>query len=184
MIKIIDNPKLNNKGFTLIEMLTVVSIITILGLLVIPSTIGTINKSTKTTYNILVKDITIASKLLFKELDYAGNDLYHYTLETGQTTNKIKLELDKNNNKVVTINLQTLVSNGLLSGANNTNNQFNINNKVLVNPKTKEDIGSCQITITKITDKDNNYITNYELKNKSISNINCPTDKDYNDTLN
>lgn len=181
----INNYKLNTKGFTLIEMLAVVAIISLLGIILIPNTMGTINTGTNTAYDILVKDITISSQLLFDELEYADTNLYHYDPYSGLTSEKIELETTNNSSYTVTINLQTLVSNGLLTGTNNSNTtSTNINSTIITNPKTKEDIGSCKITITKIVDKNNNYKTKYEVKNNSISNTNCPTDNDYKDVLN
>ena len=51
--------KLNNKGFTLIEILAAVSIVVILGLIATPSIINTINTSNNANYDILVKNNNI-----------------------------------------------------------------------------------------------------------------------------
>ena len=66
----------------------------------------------KNTYDILVKDITIAAIGLHEEVSFVGTNLYYYDIN-GNTGNIIQAS-DK-----ITINLQTLVSNGFLNGVNN-----------------------------------------------------------------
>lgn len=175
--------KLNNKGFTLIEIIAVVVIIGILGLIAIPNVLNTINKSKNANYDILVKDITIASIQLFEEIEYVGTELYHYDLD-GRTNDIIDINISLENNKVIETNIQTIVSNGFLTGINNPDKEgSNKNYKIITNPKTKEDIGECSITITKIVDKDNNYNTSYKIEDKTLSDK-CPTTQDYNKALN
>lgn len=169
--------KINNKGFTLIEVLAVVVIIAVLGLIAIPNILNTINSSNEATYDIMVEDIAIASKQLFEEVDYMGNDIYEY-----DSNGKLGPVTILNNNTIV-INLQTLVSNGLLTGSNNPDiTGSNKNKKIITNPKTKEDIGDCSITITKEVDNANNYNTSYTITSNS-SNEKCPTDSEYEEVL-
>lgn len=169
--------QLNQKGFTLVEILAVVVIIGILGLVAIPNVLKIIESSKTTTNEILAKDIVTAGKQLYEELDYANTTLYSYN-RTGKTGSTVKIESSK-----VSINLQTLVSNGFLTGSNNPNpTGSNKNSKILLNSKTKEDIGECQITITKIIDP-STYNTSYQIINNSSSNSNCPTTEEYNNAL-
>ena len=107
--------KLNNKGFTLMEVLAVIVIIAILGMIADPNVLNSINTSKQASYDILVKDITIAGKQLFEEIYYADTKLYHYD-QNGKTTNYISI----NNNEIIT-SVQTLISNGFLTGSNNPN---------------------------------------------------------------
>lgn len=167
--------KLNNKGFTLIEILAAVSIVVILGLIATPSIINTINTSNNANYDILVKNITIAGKQLFEEIEYTKPTIYKYT-ENGKSTTEISIS-----SNTITVNLQTLVSNGFLIGSDNPNTSgSNKNHKIITNPKTKTDIGTCSIIITKTVDT--NYNTNYEIKNNSTSS-NCPKDTEYTKAL-
>lgn len=168
--------KINNKGFTLIEVLAVIAIIAIIGIIAVPNVLNSINTGKQATYNILVEDITIAGIQLFEEIEFTGNKLYNYDTD-GNYDGLIKID----NNKI-NVDLQTLVSNGFLSGTNNPNKEgANKNNKIITNPKTKEDIGTCQITITKIVDA--NFNTSYQFTNTS-TNTNCPTDNEYQEVLN
>lgn len=171
--------KINNKGFTLVEVLAVVAIIAILGIIAVPNVLNIINTSNESSYDILVKNITTASKQLYEEIDYIGNEIFHYNENGGLTTKITKNKDDQARTKEeITVNLQTLVSNGFLTGNNNPDkNGNNKNNKIITNPKTKEDIGACEIIITKTVD--NNQNTSYKIKNNSTSNINCPTDIEY-----
>lgn len=176
-----NNKKLNNKGFTLIELLAAVVIIAILSIILLPNTMKTIQNGTNTGYNIFVKNIREASILLFEELEYTNSSLYYHDLTNGQTNNQIKLNKDKNN-VTLTVNIQTIVSNGFLKASHNYDYSTNKNNLILINPKTKKDVGDCEIIITKTKTKNNKV--NYMLKNNSLNNKNCPTDKDYEKTLN
>lgn len=170
--------KLNNKGFTLMEVLAVIVIIAILGMIAVPNVLNSINTSKQASYDVLVKDITIAGKQLIEEIDYAGTTIYHY--DNNGKGGVIHLSSNE-----VNITLQSLVSNGFLTGSNNPDKTgVNKNDKIIINPKDKEDIGDCEITITKTVDASNNYNTSYELKNKSSSNNSCPTDEEYKKALN
>ena len=177
--------RLNNKGFTLIEILGVIAIIAILGLIATPSILNVLKSSNNTTYNILIKNIALAGQQLYEELDNTNATLYYYD-ETGNLGIKIIIGEDKNGTSIedgsLQVNLQTLVSNGLLTGNNNTDNKSNKNNKIITNPKNKEDIGICEIIITKIVDE--KYNTSYQIKNNSLANNNCPNDSEYNNILN
>lgn len=178
--------KLNNQGFTLIEVLAVIVIIAVLGLISVPSVLNTINTGKDTSYQIMVKDIKIASQQLFDELEYANSNLYHYDTN-GNTSTKIQIETTSDGSedgiikKKITTTLQSLVSNGTLTGTNNEDSSSgNKNTKIILNPKNSNDIGICSITITKTTDKNDHYKTSYQITNNSTSNVDCPTTDEYN----
>ena len=166
----------NNKGFTLIEVLAVIVIIGILSLIAVPSVFSIINNGKNSSYDILVKDITIAAIGLHEEVSFVGTNLYYYDIN-GNTGNIIQAS-DK-----ITINLQTLVSNGFLNGVNNLDeNDSNNNLKIITNPKTKDDIGECEIEIIKVVD-DDTFQTSYIIENISDDEF-CPTNDDYKGALN
>lgn len=175
--------KINNKGFTLIEILAVVAIIGILGIIAIPNVLDTINISKDTAYNILVDDIKVAGKQMFEEIknmqEVEDFSLYTYD-RSGVTTTEIIITkpAEENEESYITINLQTLVGNGYLTGINNNDKSpSNYNSKIILNPKTKEDIGECVITITK-TITENNYKTSYKIESLTKKEK-CPTTSDY-----
>ena len=172
--------ELNNKGFTLVEVLAVIVIIGILGIVAIPNGLSTINNGIKATYDILVKDITIAGIGLYEEIDYMNSTLYHYDTE-GNTSTEIMIGKNIEGNAIDTnsleVNLQTLVSNGLLTSNNTDIDGTNKNDKIITNPKTKENIGECRIIIKREVDEKFNI--SYQITNNSIDNSNCPTDSEY-----
>lgn len=174
--------KLNNKGFTLIEVLAVVAIIAILGLIAVPSVLNTINTSKKAAYDILVDEIKVAGKQLFEETEnmqgVEGFAIYEYD-RIGATPTEITIikPAEENRNPYITINLQTLVGNGYLTGTNNNEFASNNNSKIILNPKTKEDIGECSITITKIV-IGTNYKTSYKIESLTEKEK-CPTTEEY-----
>ena len=161
--------KLNNKGFTLVEVLAVIAIIALLGAIAIPGVLSAINTSKESSYNIMISNIVTSSQSLYEEVSF-GNTIYKYD-STGITSNKVKIESNK-----ITTNLQTLVSNGFLSGAGvedeEGSSESGINSKIL-DPNTKEDIGLCEIVITKET---TNNKTEYTVEPVSNSDEKCPTE--------
>lgn len=180
MNRINNKCKFNNKGFTLIEILAVIVLIAMLGMITVPSVLSIINSSNNTTYDILVKDITIAGSQLYEEIDYMNNTLYHYNME-GDTNSKVIIGEDLEGNEIgsnrIEVNLQTLVSNGLLKSNNSSNKSSNNNEMVIINPNTKDDIGECKILIIKVIDE--KFNTSYQIKNNSVGNSNCPLDSEY-----
>ena len=166
---------LDNKGFTLIEILAVVVIIGIIGLIAVPSVLSTLNIGKNSSYDILVKDITVASIQLHEEVSFVGTSIYQYNND-GNTRNIISASDE------ITTNLQTLVSNGFLTGINNPDKEgTNKNLKIITNPKNGKDIGSCVITITKTVE--DNYNTSYTITGDS-SDAFCPTSDEYKKALN
>lgn len=186
---------MNNKGFTLIELLAVIVIISILGGIAAVGVISTINNSKNAAYNIMVNNIVTASKTLYDEVSnsyISGSTVYQFAVkgsdcstDFGCNTNRI---ITISGNQIVT-NLQSLVSNGLLDGIDNgcidscdkksdaerdgcLNSCSNFNNKILIEPRDKKDIGGCEITIT----KDGNDIIVTALDDSDSV---CPTTDDY-----
>lgn len=168
---VINMKRMNNKGFTLIEVLAVVAIIAILGLIAVPNVLDVISSGKNSSYAIFIENTKIAGKQLFEEIEYSGNELFIYN-NSGKTENLVQI-----NGNVITVNLQTLVGNGLLTGINQDASNFNenLNKKVILNPKTNEDMGMCEIKITKITE---NYKVTYEFSAEG-DNENCPKTEDF-----
>lgn len=176
---------LDNKGFTLIEILAVVVIIGIIGLIAVPNVLSILNTSKNSTYEILVNDITVAAIQLHEEVSIANTKIYRY--KNFGKDKEISVSTSENNEKTekyytVEVNLQTLVSNGFLTGTNNSDKSTNGNEKIIINPKTKKDMGSCVITITKTVE--DNYNTSYTIVPDNSSDSFCPTDKEYEKALN
>lgn len=155
--------KLNNKGFTLVEVLAVVAIIAIIGGIAIPGVLSVINTGKDASYNIMISNIVTASQSLYEEVEFGGV-LYQYDAN-GKTTTKVTITSD---NKLTT-SLQTLVSNGFLSGVNGNDS----NKQILLDPKTNNNIGSCKIVITKSMD-DNGKVS-YGVINNDSNSI-CPSE--------
>jgi prepilin-type N-terminal cleavage/methylation domain-containing protein len=161
--------KLNNKGFTLVEVLAIIVIISILGGIAIPSVLSSINNSKIALYNIMISNIVTASQALYEEIEYnKENTLYNYNGNDGtKTAEKIEIK-----NTAIETNLQTLVSNGFLEGTCQENNNNNCV-KVLIDPKTKNNIGECGIIITK--SNSNKKISYIVTQDDSNTNANCPS---------
>ena len=147
--------KLNNKGFTLIEVLAVIAIIAVLGLIAVPNVLSSISTSKESSYKVIVDNIKTASVTLFEEVE-----------NNGSIDGAIK------SNNTISTTLQVLVDNGFLSGTNKDNGH----GKKIVNPKDNKDMGNCSITITKVVS--DNYKVTYEVTSNS-SDAFCPTTDEY-----
>ena len=155
--------KLNNKGFTLVEVLAVVVIIGVVGGIAVVGVLSSINSGKEASYKLMISDIVVACGVLYEEVEF-GNNVYKYDTN-GSTSNKIG-----KSGTVININLQTLVSKGYLSGSENKikGDGANHNKRIIIDPKTKEDIGNCEISIERINGT-------YFVKNIS-SDDNCPSE--------
>lgn len=154
--------KIDNKGFTLVEVLAVVVIIGILGGLTAKGVLSSINTGKEASYKLMINSIVTASQTLYEELEYGGSKILSYNYDNNQNISQGN-EVTINNNNTITTNLQTLVSNGFLSGSSGFTDEDESGNKYLIDPKSKENIGNCEITITKV--KANNE-TIYKVENR------------------
>lgn len=161
--------KLNSKGFTLIEVLAVIVIIGLLAGVSIPTVLKSINSGKESAYKVMVSNIVIASKELFEELSYSEGvvDIYKYDDLGNLSGELVGFEPDGS----IEVNLQTLVSNGYLTGTSSEGKT----SKVIVDPRNNEDIGYCMITIIRVIDE-NTKIT-YTVKSNDESG--CPSNDDY-----
>lgn len=167
--------KLNNKGFTLIEVLAVIAIIAILGLIAVPGVLNSINNSKKSSYNIMISNIKTASQSLYEEVDYMNGEVYTYDDSGTKTATQVEIT-NSSINSSITVNLQTLVSNGYLKGT--TSEKEGDKKLILTNPVDGQNIGSCKITITKETNQAGKV--NYKIESKSTTNSSCPKTNEYN----
>lgn len=161
--------KIDNKGFTLVEVLAVVVIIGILGGLTAKGVLSSINTGKEASYKLMINSIVTASQTLYEELAYGGSNIFEYSY----SNNEVKKEENKKvevNDKIIKTNLQTLVSNGFLSGSSGFTDEDESGNKYLIDPKSKENIGICKIKITK-TNYHNKIIYKVE-KNDTVNK--CP----------
>ena len=109
--------KINNKGFTLIELIATLVILSLVIGLASYSITTLISNSREKNYNLLIEEITTAVELYYQECKYV------------------------NDNCVSDISLGYLVTNGYLKGnATNSDDSFD-----LVNPKDNESISDCNI---------------------------------------
>ena len=143
--------KLNNKGFTLVEVLAVVIILSILAAIMIPSVNNLIEKNKENTYKDLKKNIISAAKV------YVSDNRYNITLdygdelcETGVSEENIA-SISTNNLNESKLPIELLVASKDLS----TNKDRNI-----INPKTDEilDLNKSYVLVKyKCSSKDYTY---------------------------
>lgn len=183
--------RLDNKGFTLVEVIAVVAIITILSVVVVPSVLNSINNGKEKSYEVLVGNIKIAAKELYEEV-YANSllgdnsKLYQYSYDVDNkviSTDNNVIEITNNctneGYSCIETNLQTLVSNGFLSGSSDGDKQ-----KVILNVREDNaNMGNCKIKIVKNVNSFSNKVS-YKVEakdpiNNSKGNNICPTQDEY-----
>ena len=166
--------KLNNKGFTLIEVLAVVVILSVVSGIAVNGVLSSIRNSKNSSYNLMINNIVTASGLLYEEVENinivgSNNSLYVYDSNGIKSDDIIKI-----NDKKITVTLQTLVSNGFLTGSNNDcsgNSCDNVNRKIIRDPNTDKDIGNCKIIISR---DDNKYKVEAFQTDNSLGEL-CPS---------
>ena len=114
--------KLDNKGFTLVELIATIIVLSIVLGIGAYLMIGLIENSREKDYELLIKNINSAVELYYQECKY-GNVGYDCQNE---------------------ITLGFLVTNGYLKG----NSEDNENKFILVNPKDNVNISNCKIKYT------------------------------------
>ena len=149
---------MNRKGFTLIELLAVIILVALIGVLVMPSVIDTSNKGKKASYDILIKNIVIASKSYYEECEYGDLSDSKYGEYACTITDK-----------TITIKLSDLANTGFLSVKDVDENN---NKKQVLDPRNNNNISDCQITITKNIDE--KYKVTYTITPNGGTN--CPTE--------
>ena len=123
---------MNNKGFTLVELLMTIVLLAVIIMIAGPSIFNALKSGKQESYGIMISNIKTASITYFEECKYHGSGI-NCTI---------------NNNKV-TVTLQELVDYGFLTATSECNDNSCVN--VIKNPKDQVDIGACQITIEQIT---------------------------------
>ena len=145
--------KLNNKGFTLVEVLVTVGIIVLISVIAVPNVLRALNSGREQSYNIMVQNIKTAAINLYEEVysnDLLDDDtvIYKYNDNGERDGNKVVISSNS-----ITVNLQTLVSNGYLSGSVSNDS----GTKTIYEPKENKPIGGCIIKITR--NVNNNKVT-------------------------
>ena len=111
----------NNKGFTLIELIATLIILALVMSIGAYSVINVINAAKRENYNLLIKNIKDAAQAYYQECRYGD----------------ITCNSDGNTS------LGNLVNYGFLKGNSTDNDNFK-----LINPNTEESISECVIKIT------------------------------------
>ena len=151
--------KMGNRGFTLVEVLAVIVIVTLISAIAIPNVLSTIGVGKSKSEEIMIDNIKTASSQMYEEVEFSGTtnasgDIVSDLLDNG---NKIKILKDTN---YIVFHLQTLVDYGFLTGNGVDNSE------VLTNPKTGKNIGNCEVKITKSS--------NDRFSFSNVSGSNCP----------
>lgn len=153
--------RLNNKGFTLIELVATIVILAVVMGIGSYAITGIISRSKEEDYKLLIEEIKSAVELYYQECKYYGSD------------NIICPELDEGTG-YYSATLGTLVNYGYLKG-NGTNSD---NKMILVNPNNDVSITMCVIRY-KYNDGDfdiESVVVNE--MDESIKNS-CPSTDDY-----
>ena len=158
---------MDNKGFTLVEVLAVVVILGLIGVITVPNVLNTLDSGKRTSDKVLYENIKTAAQSMYEEIYYGGAKIYSYTTSSATAGSEVSIGGDS-----ISTNIQTLVGNGFLTGVNNSGGT-NANSKIVLNSKS-EDLGMCEIKIAKITS--GNKIC-YKVEGSDVDS--CPTTDDF-----
>ena len=161
--------KLNQKGYTLIEVLAVIVLIAVLSGIAIPKVLTTINAGKTASEKILIDNIKTAAKGMFEEIELTGK-------KEGNTIlfeEDINIYIEENNNeKSMKISLQDLVKYGFIKGTIDKTTQ-----KIEIKNTNGKDIGNCKIIVTKtLKEEGNKYAFKYTFKKDTTNKENSDDD--------
>jgi len=168
---------MNNKGFTLLELLATIVLLAIIMSVTTVSIVNVIKTSKEKEYEILIKDIKIAAQMYFEECENKNIIESKITCPTINGTG---------NSKNIETSLIDLVNYGFLkttaTGENSSGNTI----KIIKNPSNDQSIGNCKIIITKINNSNNISYSIEEVEEVSGNytdekgnTITCPSNADY-----
>ena len=163
---------MDNKGFTLIELIATIMLLSIVMAITTVSVVNIIDNSKEKSYNLLVNNIKIGAQGYFEECEnknitnnkiiscptFVTEETVDYTTKYFETT------------------LLDLAKYGFLKSTATDSED----NKIVENPQTNENISNCKIKVTKKLKK-SNYKVSYETTkiDSSITvdgkTITCPT---------
>lgn len=165
---------MNRKGFTLIELIAVIVMISLIMVIVVPNILDIVSESKETSYNTLVKNIVTSSEMYYEECEYGDLSSttkygsYACSIDTSTST--------------ITIPLSSLANTGFLK-VSDTKEVAGKEVKVVLNPRNNIDISDCKIKIAKVkkTNTDENGIENIKVTYKvtAESGSDCPTTEEY-----
>lgn len=165
---------MNRKGFTLIELIAVIVMISLIMVIVVPNILDIVSESKETSYNTLVKNIVTSSEMYYEECEYG--DLSS-TTKYGSYACSINTSTS-----TITIPLSSLANTGFLK-VSDTKEVAGKEVKVVLNPRNNIDISDCKIKIAKVkkTNTDENGIENIKVTYKvtAESGSDCPTTEEY-----
>ena len=133
-----------NKGFTLVELLAVIVILSLLLVIAVPNVIAISQRIRKNMYCSKIEDIESAAKIY-------GND----NIDVLETTANNKIE----------INVYTLVSNNLFKKENKDCDNDKNNPKCVLDPRNNNPMDKDKITITK---RDKRVYAEYQSDKKDV----------------
>ena len=167
---------MNRKGFTLIELIAVIVMISLIMVIVVPNILDIVSESKETSYNTLVKNIVTSSEMYYEECEYgdlsSATKYGSYACLIDTSTSTIKIPLS------------SLANTGFLK-VSDTKEVAGKEVKVVLNPRNNIDISDCQIKIAKVkkTNTDENGIENikvtYKVTADAESGSDCPTTEEY-----
>ena len=165
---------MNRKGFTLIELIAVIVMISLIMVIVVPNILDIVSESKETSYNTLVKNIVTSSEMYYEECEYGD-------LSSTTKYGSYACSIDTSSSAII-IPLSSLANTGFLK-VNDTKEVAGKEVKVVLNPRNNIDISDCQIKIAKVkkTNTDENGIENIKVTYKvtAESGSDCPTTEEY-----
>ena len=157
---------MNNKGFTLIELIASIILLSIVMSITTVSVVEYINSSREKSYGLLISNIKVAAQEYFEECEN-----YEIMNDEDDEDNSSTFTCGITNNEM-DITIRELLQYGFLSSSATDSD----GNKIVENPKTNESINNCRLIVVKKVGS--NYLTTYEIISNSADSF-CPQTTDF-----
>lgn len=148
---------MNNKGFTLIELIAAIVLLALVAGITTYSVTNIIRKNREENYNLLIKNINSAAETYYQECTYSKEVILDMM---NDDENAFYAFCDYN------VSLGELVTYGYLQGNTKIENGNNKDKYKIVNPLDNSDISNCEITVS---------LDNGKVKVTIPKNSNCPS---------
>lgn len=152
---------MNNKGFTLIELMATIMLLSVIMTIGTVSVVSAIKTSKEKSYDVLVSNIKTAAKSFYEECENSN------IIETEIPGDKCKINTTDNS---LIISYETLLDYGFLKSSSKDEA-----GKKIENPKDNSSLNDCMILVTKEVDANDGVSYTY----KNAGDTSCPTDEDY-----
>lgn len=164
---------LNNKGFTLVELLAIILLLALITSVSTSAVVGFINTSKENSHEVLKKNIKIGAEEFFKECE--NKNIFGIpdpSEDPDKLTISCNIVTDGNEKKYLETNIKTLLDYGFLKSTSTEQDDDDKILKIIENPITNDNMNDCKLKITKINNNNSVWYEVITTSEESYCNLN------------